>query len=300
MTQLKSRDINLPGKALKDFEKFESKVLSEILDSFSNITEIGWGAQKKVFRASTNDGDAVALKAGKYRSSKQLERVQREVDFLGQAALTQFPKHKLFSYDVGTREFLIVEEFINGRNLSNCIALFKTPGSILQLLYSCCLAMSPVWEKRVVHRDLKPDNILIREDSHSPVIIDFGIARFLNHSSLTDSRALQGPCTPIYAAREQLTNRKVAIDHRTDFFALGVIAAELLYGRHPFSPEAVQSENDLIENVIEGIYFLPEVADPTNLRIRSLISRLIDKEPFRRPRSPHAVLGEIGSLLASS
>lgn len=283
---------------MKDFNRFESKALSDLLHSFSEITEIGWGSQKKVFRATNGAGDSVALKAGKYRSPKQLERVQREVDFLVKSKLSQFPLHKLFSYDVTTREFLIVEEFIIGRKLSDCSTLFNTPRQVLKLIRACCIALFPVWANRVVHRDLKPDNIMIRPGCHSPVIIDFGIARFLDHSSLTDSSAFQGPCTPLYAAREQLTNRKVSIDHRTDFFALGVIAAEHLYGQHPFSPEAVGNDNDILENIIEGSFRLPEVIGQANIDIRLMISRLLDGEPFGRPRTPDVLIGEIDILLA--
>ncbi|RYZ74493.1 MAG: hypothetical protein EOP09_00390, partial [Proteobacteria bacterium] len=254
---------------------------------------------KKVYKATDKTGQIVALKAGRYRSPKQLERLQREVDFLAAANLDHFPKHKLFSYDVGNREFLIVEEYIIGKRLSECNLLFKTSEEILKLLYDCCVALSPIWEKRVVHRDLKPDNIMIKESCHSPVIIDLGIARFLDHSSLTDSHALQGPCTPLYAAREQLTNRKVSIDQRTDFFALGVIAAELSYGNHPFSPDVVKSNNDILENIVEGNFFLPDISGKTDTSLRDLISSLIDKEPFRRPRSSDAILKIISNILAN-
>lgn len=284
-------------KDLKEFTQFSSKSLSALLDSYNERKEIGWGAQKKVFRALDGNGQPVALKAGKYRSPKQLERVQREVDFLATKAYPQFPKHLGFSYDVGTREFLIVEDFVNGNNLTDCKLLFRTTLEIVTLLQQCCIALQPVWNERVVHRDLKPDNILILQKNRKPVIIDFGIARFLDHSSLTASHAQQGPCTPLYAAREQLTNRKVSIDHRTDFFALGVIAAELMYGDHPFSPEVVGNGDDILENIINGDFCLPADPSVSDLRFQQLITSLIDAEPYKRPRSAESLLGEIEAII---
>lgn len=68
-----------------------------------------------------------------------------------------------------------------------------------------------------------------------PCIIDLGIARFLDLESLTRTISPMGPCTPIYAAPEQLTNNKALIDPRTDFFGLGIIALELYLGVYPLT-----------------------------------------------------------------
>ena len=117
------------------------------------------------------------------------------------------------------------------------------------------------------------------------LIIDFGIARFLDHSSITDSSAGHGPCTPAYAAREQLTNRKVDIDSRTDYFALGVIASELICGEHPFSPEANENDDDIVENIISGTYRIRDKRNVLSAAFREFLEKSLQPEPFQRFRT---------------
>src|ERR1019366_6088976 len=75
----------------------------------------------------------------------------------------------------------------------------------------------------LVHRDIKPENVMYRaRDSDQPVIVDLGLVRDLAASSITQSWFAQGPGTPLFAAPEQLNNRKELIDWRADQFAVGV------------------------------------------------------------------------------
>src|SRR6266568_1488240 len=83
-------------------------------------------------------------------------------------------------------------------------------------------AVAHVASHGLVHRDLKPDNIMFRGDGE-PVIVDFGLVRDLSQSSLTKTWLLQGPGTPYFSAPEQLNNEKQLIDWRTDQFALGLV-----------------------------------------------------------------------------
>ena len=109
------------------------------------------------------------------------------------------------------------------------------------------MPLDVIWRRNVVHRDIKPANILITP-AGEPRVIDLGIARFLDDTSLTASIACCGPATPIYAAPEQLINRKAMINVRTDFFLLGILVLELMHGFHPFDPQHVGNQNSLIEN----------------------------------------------------
>ena len=65
-----------------------------------------------------------------------------------------------------------------------------------------------------------------------------------------------GPCTPVYAAPEQLSNNKSIIDARTDFFALGIIALELYLGVHPFDPSFVGNQYSIVENILQNKFIL--------------------------------------------
>jgi serine/threonine protein kinase len=95
-------------------------------------------------------------------------------------------------------------------------------------------AVGHVASNDLVHRDIKPANILFRT-AHQPVLVDFGLVRDLRKSSVTVTWATCGPCTPLYASPEQLTNDKAIIGWRSDQFSLGVVLAFAALGMHPFA-----------------------------------------------------------------
>jgi serine/threonine protein kinase len=135
----------------------------------------------------------------------------------------------------------------------------------------------------VIHRDLKPDNIIIAA-STVPCIIDLGIARLVSGTSLTETVALMGPCTPIFAAPEQLTNRKADIDFRADQFALGILLYLMITGgHHPFDPKRVGSGDSIVDNILQGNYARDCLKDE---RVSILIAKLLGAEPYLRFRTP--------------
>jgi serine/threonine-protein kinase len=103
-------------------------------------------------------------------------------------------------------------------------------------------ALARAHELGIVHRDLKPDNIFLvrNEDEEIAKVLDFGIAKanaqLLGHSSATRTGTIMG--TPHYMSPEQITGAK-GLDHRTDLWALGVIACECLTGSQPFGGETI-------------------------------------------------------------
>jgi serine/threonine protein kinase len=95
-----------------------------------------------------------------------------------------------------------------------------------------------------VHRDIKPDNIMLREDGRTPVIVDFGLVRMLDEPSITGSWADRGPGTPFYASPEQLRNEKPLIDWRSDQFSLGVSLSRVTIGVHTY--QQIPDEDPLV------------------------------------------------------
>jgi len=143
--------------------------------------------------------------------------------------------------------------------------------------------LSILWDRNIVHRDLKPRNIIIRPNK-LPVIIDLGIARFLDLDSLTNTLNLMGPCTPIYAAPEQLSNRKQLINPRTDFFSLGIILLELLLGHHPFDPRVLKNGNSIVENIAADIFVSPKTSGTCSDPFNDLAIRLLKTNQYQRFR----------------
>ena len=100
-----------------------------------------------------------------------------------------------------------------------------------EIVRDVALALAHAHERGVIHRDIKPENLMIDRQG-KPHIIDFGVARFYEDMTLTNTGALVG--TPMYMSPEQITGR-IKLDHRTDIFSLGLVLYEMLTLRRPIS-----------------------------------------------------------------
>ena len=138
-------------------------------------------------------------------------------------------------------------------------------------------AMHTAHEAAVIHRDLKPQNVLIAPDEH-PKVTDFGLARITDETAMSETGDFAG--TYFYMSPEQVAARRAGIDHRTDIFSLGVILYELLALRRPF-------EGDTSHQVAAQIL----AKDPPALRtIRSrvprdlavIVGKALEKDPDKR------------------
>jgi serine/threonine-protein kinase len=185
------------------------------------------GAQKNVFIV-TADGKKVAIKI--FPRGMQ-ERDRREIDFYkNNTHLTGIPRIiKLLDVN---RQPIVVEEYIEGDCLGDIAGRYQSNHAMItQLLKSVCDIMEPVWEKDFIHRDLKPQNIIIRPDT-TPVVIDFGIYKNPDETTITETDFQPNTC--LFAAPEQLCTDLGPISYRTDFFSLGIIAFYLYFQTYPF------------------------------------------------------------------
>lgn len=249
-----------------------------------NINEIAIGGQKNVFRAYHPEKGSVVIKRGSIKGVASLERIQREIDLLTELDSPYYPEQYHFYIDMKAKQFEIVEQYIEGIVLRDCMHHFTTVPQITGFLLHLCDGLNLIWEKNIVHRDLKPENIILRTNG-MPCILDLGIARFLDMESLTQTISPFGPCTPLYAAPEQLTNQKNAIDHRTDFFALGILALELYYKFHPFDPVYVKNNNTIIENILNNQYVTQIDGFERNEVLMEFASKTLRSQPFERWRN---------------
>ena len=183
---------------------------------------------------------------------------------------------------------LLVEELIEGPTLRAVLEQPLKRVQALDLLARIAMALAAVHAANVIHRDLKPDNIILRSGT-SPVIVDFGIAL------IGGAPAIGKGGTRSYMAPEQA--RGDAVDARADLYSLGVIAHELLTGRLPDAPPAFDfpwspwsGRKKLVAAGLE-----PGLAD--------LINRMLAGRRARRPRSVSVVaayFGEAATQAAAS
>lgn len=248
------------------------------------IKELPPGGQKTVHLAEHPTVGLVVIKRGAIKSFTSLERIKREVELLSDLKSEFYPQQYHFNIDVKTKEFEIVEDYIEGKVLRETMTSFRSHKEIFTLMGFLVKGLSIIWDKNIVHRDLKPENIIIRSNG-LPCIIDLGIARFLDLESLTRTISPMGPCTPIYAAPEQLTNNKSLIDPRTDFFGLGIIALELYLGVHPFDPAYVGNHFSIIENIMQNNYILETSTVELDVLIKEFTGKTLQIQPYHRFRN---------------
>jgi serine/threonine-protein kinase len=267
------------------------KLLDDVLKQCGNIIARDKGGQKNIVFADHQKYGPVVIKFGEYRFITSLERISREVEILREIKSHYYPQNYEFIIEPVTREFLIIEERLDAVELTGVENRFSTDTQILDLLTELFYALDVLWQRNVVHRDIKPKNILITPDN-KPRIIDLGIARFLDDTSLTATIAARGPATPIYAAPEQLSNQKAIINHRTDFFLLGLLVLELMHGFHPFDPAHVGNQNTLVENILVGTYVPPDPGRDTVLT--GFIQRVLEPYPYKRFRTVEVAMNFLG------
>ena len=197
--------------------------------------KIGHGGMGEVFAATRADGQyekKVALKfvrAG-YDTSFVLERFRSERQIL--AGLDHPNIAGLL--DGGTTEDTIpylVMELVEGVPIdSYCDELKLSITERLPLFRKICSAVQYAHQRLVIHRDIKPGNILVTKDG-TPKLLDFGIAKILDASGSTEATMLR-PMTPEYASPEQVRGEPVSTS--TDVYSLGVVLYQLLTGRSPY------------------------------------------------------------------
>ncbi|MDP2983661.1 MAG: serine/threonine-protein kinase [Candidatus Latescibacter sp.] len=265
--------------------------IDDILIRFPGAYRLGGGSQKEVYLYEDKNLGKIVLKIGLFFTPQTLERIKREVAILCELSSPVFPKHINFEV-IDNIRFLIFEEYIDGTPLDDCIHDYTTPEKAFSLLLILLSGLSELWLKRVVHRDLKPANIMVTKDG--PRIIDLGIARFLDSTSLTHTFAPFGPCTPNYASPEQLENRKRDIDHRTDQFSLGIVIGQLILdGEHPFDPRITHQGRSIPENILTGNWAKNQIRDKTSPAEYFIITKLLAPQPYMRFRLPNELINAV-------
>jgi len=249
------------------------------------LKKIGEGGMSNVFLAEReSDGIQVALKILNARPSDDKQLLQR---FIQESALISDIDHTnvVKIYDKGfTDDYAyIAMEYFTGGSLKDVIDSGLTPRQALSLLAQAAAALAEIHRLGIVHRDVKPANMMLRADG-TMVLADFGIAKRTEGSM---DRTMHGEFfgTPYYISPEQ-ANGKAATE-RSDIYSLGIIFYEMLMNRRPYVGDSIV---ELIsQHVGAPIPRLPQHLED----YQALIDGMMAKDPADRLQNADAVLATI-------
>jgi eukaryotic-like serine/threonine-protein kinase len=186
-----------------------------------------------------------------------------------------------------------VMEWLEGESLGRRLSRDRLgPSEAIEILDDVCRALMAAHDKGIIHRDLKPDNVfLVTVPGERPLVklLDFGIAKLVSRLDQRAEQTRTGSMlgTPLYISPEQARGRNV--DHRTDIYALGAMAFEMLCGRHPFVAESAVEilSMHLDKPPPAPSSFWPEIPEG----LEQLLLAMLAKEPDGRPAMAEVRLG---------
>ncbi|NIA13750.1 MAG: protein kinase [Nitrospiraceae bacterium] len=273
----------------------EVSLIGRQVGNYKVIGEIGRGGMGVVYRAHEESLQRdVALKVLRLYFAQDAVFVKR-FTLEGRSAARLSHPNVVHVYAVGEHEghYYIAMEYVRGRTLSDYIQI-KGQVELNKALYvtrEVAKALAAAHQQRMVHRDIKPDNIMIDMSGHVKVM-DFGLAKAIQQKKgLTDHGVVIG--TPQYMSPEQV--RGVKTDERTDIYSLGVTLFEMLAGRPPFvAPSRLSAMYQIVEQPLPSLRsFNPSVPQA----VEAVVEKMAAKNPGDRYASAREASVDLRILL---
>jgi len=262
-------------------------------DRYEVIEELGRGGMAKVYRVIDKKvEEEVALKLMNPEIAADEETVHRfrnELKFARKIAHRNVSKMYDLSEEKGN--LYITMEYVPGEDLKSLIRRIGqyTVGKAVSVGRQVCEGLAEAHRLGVMHRDLKPQNIMIDREGNAR-IMDFGIARSLKAEGITDKGVIIG--TPEYMSPEQVEGKDV--DQRSDIYALGVILYEMVTGRVPFEGDtplsvALKQKTEMPRDPRERNAQVP-------LDLSRVILKCLEKDKNKRYQKAEELLSELSRI----
>ena len=251
---------------------------------------LGEGGMGAVYKARDRELDRlVALKVIRPDLARNPAIIQR---FKQELILARQVTHRnvIRIFDLGEAGGIkfITMEFIEGKDLHSLLLEHKkfSPEEATEIIRQVCLALDCAHSEGVIHRDLKPQNIM-RDAQGRIVVMDFGLARSLQSDGMTQTGALIG--TMEYMSPEQGLGQE--LDQRSDLFTLGLIFYELLTGQVPFKAESALAS--LLKRTQERAVPVSSLDNKVPRAINDMVAKCLERDPKQRYMSAKELLSDL-------
>ena len=274
--------------------------VAELSNEYELLAELGRGGSAVVYRALDRAlGREVAIKVVHPRAAAPVDdpvaRLAREARTVAQLQhpniVTVFAVRRLHSGGLA-----LVMQLVPGSTLKQVIQRDSplAPERVERVMRDVAGALSYAHARGVVHRDVKPENIFIEDETGRALLADFGIARSDEHDSMTLTGTALG--TPFYMSPEQVEGG--TLDGRSDLYSLGLVAWEMLTGCRPWDGESLY--NVIYKQKHEELPPIEAMRAGVPLRLQYLVERMLQKRPAARWAGADGLLAQLGHAVLPS
>lgn len=275
--------------------KSRKKSKPEKIGGYSPTQKIGQGAMGDIWLCHDPSLDRMVVVKQMIPNLTAYEelnlRFQREASLL---AHLKHPNivHAYSLWQERTGRLSLAMEFVHGKTLREVLDVSPIPPlfATLYFLHEILQVLSYAHQRKIIHRDLKPSNMMINKIGRIK-LLDFGIAR---NAGATQDMTLPGSVlgTAAYMSPEQITGKKVTL--HSDLFSLGIIAFEMLTGKHPFRGETMELTTQYILNVKIHKNLFPKQVPHA---LRRFVCKILEKKPSKRFQSAQEAADELSKIM---
>ena len=281
---LEQADTGLKTGALA-FKKDAKPRAPVVVKGYRIVRKIGSGGMSEVFLAiRESDQRELALKVLDTGSQDDVALLHRFIQEYALLAQIDHPNvAKIYDQGFSDAHAFLSMEYFAGGDIKRRIAAGMTPDQALGVTVQVALALEQIHGLGIVHRDVKPDNLMLRQDG-SVALIDFGIAKHADHAL---GHTLHGEIvgSPFYLSPEQAAGR--AVSPASDIYCLGVIFYEMLTGARPFAADRVEVL------LAQHLFSAPPQLAFRHSPMQDLLDQMMHKDPALRLGSARAVVDYI-------
>lgn len=286
--------VNARMKRVQVMEKTGPKAAAQptgvppVIKGYRMLRRLGAGGMSEVFLAKReSDGLEVAVKLLDTRINQDANLLER---FIQEYALLEQIEHpnvaRIFAHGfTDTHAFITMEYFAHG-DIKRRLAAGFSPFEALSIALQVAYALSQIHALGIVHRDVKPDNLMVREDG-SVALIDFGVAK---HATQNLEHTQQGEIvgSPYYLSPEQAGGKPVS--QVSDIYSLGVIFYEMVTGKRPYVADSMEAL------LYQHVHSPPPRFEPKFGEFQNLLDQMMNKNPKKRFPSAQALADYIVNM----